>query len=182
MKKILIPLAPGFEEVEALTCVDILRRAGADVITAGTVDNAIKGRNGIKVLPDATLESQKDGVFDMIILPGGAIGTENLKKDERIKRLVISHVKGNALVTAICAAPTVLSLFGAVKGKTITSHPSVREELQREKISDDRVVKDGNLITSQAPGTAMEFAFKLVEALYGLEKVKEVNKGVLALL
>ncbi|HLA51072.1 MAG TPA: DJ-1/PfpI family protein, partial [Thermodesulfobacteriota bacterium] len=83
-------------------------------------------------------------------------------------------------VTAICAAPTVLSAIGITAGRTITSHPTVRTKLQREKLSEERVVVDGNIITSQGPGTAIEFAFKLVEVLFGKEKVLEVNKGVLA--
>lgn len=180
MKKVLIPLAPGFEEVEALACVDILRRAGAEVTLAGTVDGLITGRNQIKVAPDALLENVKDAQFDMIVLPGGAQGTENLKKDERIKKIINEHFAGGRLTTAICAAPTVLAKAGVTKGRKITSHPSVRAELKEAIISEDRVVKDGNIITSQGPGTALEFAFALVEALFGKGKAAEVNKGVLA--
>lgn len=180
MKKVLIPLAPGFEEVEALTPVDILRRAGADVVVAGTVHGPIEGRNKIKVLPDAVMDSVKGEDYDMIVLPGGAVGTENLRKDERVKKAVEELMKKGRLVTAICAAPTVLSAIGVLKEKAATSHPSVRAQLAAKEVSDDRVVVDGNVITSQGPGTAMEFAFKLVEALYGAEKAKEVNKGVLA--
>lgn len=180
MKKVLIPLAPGFEEIEALAIVDILRRAGVEVIMAGTVDNPIEGRNKIKVLADTSLDSVKGQDFDMIVLPGGAMGTENLKKDPRIKEIVEILYKKGRLITAICAAPTVLSAIGVTAGKTVTSHPTVRAVLQKEKISDNRVVVDGNIITSQGPGTAIEFAFKLVEVLLGKEKVAEVNKGVLA--
>lgn len=180
MKKVLIPLAPGFEEIEALAIVDILRRAGVEVIMAGTVDNPIEGRNKIKVLADTSLDSVKGHDFDMIVLPGGAMGTENLKKDPRIKEIVEILYKKGRLITAICAAPTVLSAIGVTAGKTVTSHPTVRAVLQKEKISDNRVVVDGNIITSQGPGTAIEFAFKLVEVLLGKEKVAEVNKGVLA--
>lgn len=180
MKRVLVPLAPGFEEVEALAVVDILRRAGAEVTIAGTVDGPITGRNKIRVLADAGLEKAFEADYDMIVLPGGAAGTENLKKDARVRQAVERlHQKG-AFVTAICAAPTVLSAFGVSKGRTITSHPSVRGEFKTEKISEDRVVTDGNIITSQGPGTAMEFAFRLVEALFGQEKIIEVNKGVLA--
>lgn len=180
MKKALIPLAPGFEEIEALAVVDILRRAGIETIMAGTVGNPIEGRNKIKVLADASLDSVKEDDFDMIVLPGGAVGTENLKKDDRIKEIVKRLYKKGKLVTAICAAPTVLSAIGITAGKTVTSHPTVRAKLDKEKISDERVVIDGNIITSQGPGTAIEFAFKLVEALLGKDKVAEANKGVLA--
>jgi len=180
MKRVLIPLAPGFEEIEALAVVDILRRAGAEVLLAGTVDGPIEGRNKIKILADTSLDSVKEQDFDMIVLPGGAVGTENLKKDPRIKDIVERLYKKGRLITAICAAPTVLSAIGITAGKTVTSHPTVRTKLDKEKISEERVVVDGNIITSQGPGTAIEFAFKLVEILFGKDKVVEVNKGVLA--
>lgn len=180
MKKVLIPLAPGFEEIEALAVVDILRRVGIEVVLAGTADNPIEGRNRIKVLADASLDSVKGEDFDMIVLPGGAVGTENLKKDVRVKEIIERLYKKGRFITAICAAPTVLSAIGITEGKTVTSHPTVRAKLQKEKLSDDRVVVDGNIITSQGPGTAIEFAFKLIEVLLGKGKTAEVNKGVLA--
>lgn len=182
VKKALVILAPGFEEVEALSPVDILRRAGAHVVMAGTLNGPIEGRNRIRVVPDESLDDAlKDGdFFDMIVLPGGAVGAENLKNDPRVRRLVeIINAKG-ALVTAICAAPIVLSAAGVLDGKRATSHPSVRKELKGALLTDERVVVDGNIITSQGPGTAMEFAFRLVEALFGQEKAEEVNRTVLA--
>jgi len=180
MKRVLVPLAPGFEEVEALTVVDILRRAGAEVTLAGTVDGPITGRNKIKILADTGLENAFEADYDLIVLPGGAVGTSNLKKDARVEQAVRRLNQKGGFVTAICAAPTVLSAFGVSKGRTITSHPGVRSEFKTEKISDDRVVADGNIITSQGPGTAMEFAFRLVEALFGAKKAAEVNEDVLA--
>ena len=180
MKQVIVILAPGFEEVEAFAPVDILRRAGVDVITAGTVDGVIVGRNGIKVLADESLDKDFDSDFDMIVLPGGHGGTENMKSDGRVKRLVEHHDEQGKYIAAICAAPTVLAEIGVTEGKKITSHPSVKAEFHHEKYSEKRVVVDGNLITSRAPGTAMEFAFKLVEILCGKEKVAEVNAGVLA--
>ena len=183
MKRVLMPLAPGFEEIEALAVVDILRRAGAEVVMAGTVAGPVEGRNGIRVLADTTLDEAagaEGAGFDMIVLPGGAKGTENLKKDKRVRRLIESFAKRKGFVTAICAAPTVLSAIGVTRGRTVTSHPGVRAELVNENVIDDRVVVDGNIITSQGPGTAVEFAFALVEALFGPEKAVEVNRGVLA--
>ncbi len=179
MKKVLVPLATGFEEIEALTVVDILRRAGAEVSVAGTVAGPIEGRSHIKVIPDTLMESVSGSGFDMIVLPGGAVGADNLKKDPRVKKIVEELYCQGKLVTAICAAPKVLSAIGLTEGRTITSHPSVRSEI-KGRITEDRVVVDGNIITSQGPGTAMEFAFKLVETLFGPEKADEVNKGVLA--
>ena len=180
MKRVIVILAPGFEEVEAFAPVDILRRAGVDVVTAGTVDGVIVGRNGIKVLADESLDKEVDSDFDMVILPRGLVGTENLKSDGRVKRIVEHHDEHGKYIAAICAAPTVLAEIGVTEGKQLTSHPSVKGEFHHEKYSEARVVVDGNLITSRAPGTAMEFAFKLVEILCGKEKVEEVNAGVLA--
>lgn len=180
MKKVLIPLAPGFEEVEALTPADILRRAGAEVTLAGTVEGMITGRNLIRVMPDTVMDKVHAKDYDMIILPGGAQGTENLKKNAAVKKAVEELMELGRFVTAICAAPTVLSLIGVTEGRAVTSHPSVRDQLKAREISDERVAVDGTIITSQGPGTAMEFAFALVEALFGKTKAVEVNKGVLA--
>lgn len=179
MKKVLVVLAPGFEEIEALVPVDILRRAGAAVTVAGTANGPVTGRSRISVVPDTTVDKAGEG-FDMLVLPGGAPGTENLKKDERVRAVVKKMAEEGKLIAAICAAPTVLSALGVSRGRTVTSHPSVRSQLKDEKVSDERVVVDGSLITSQGPGTAMEFAFRLVEELFGKEKAIEVNKGVLA--
>ena len=173
-------MAPGFEEVEAVTPVDILRRAGADVVTAGTVDGIIVGRNGIKVLADKSIDDVVDDEFDMLLLPGGMEGTNNLKADDRVSRIIEHHDEQGRYIAAICAAPTVLLSTGIPGRHRLTSHPSVKSEFKQENYSDERLVLDGNLITSRAVGTAMEFAFKLVELLYGKEKVEEVNAGVMA--
>lgn len=180
MKRVLIPLAPGFEEIEALAVVDILRRAGAEVVTAGIVEGVIEGRSGIRVVPDKALEGILAEPFDMLVLPGGAPGTENLKKDPRILKLAKGFYSAKKLVAAICAAPTVLSAAGVTEGKNVTCHPGVRNELTGETLSDERVVVDKNIVTSQGPGTAIEFAFKLVELLFGPETAEKVNRGVLA--
>jgi 4-methyl-5(b-hydroxyethyl)-thiazole monophosphate biosynthesis len=180
MKKVLVPLAPGFEEIEAITVVDILRRAGAGVTLAGTIAGPVEGRSGIRVIPDTVMENVEELDFDMVVLPGGAVGTENLKKDRRVKNILERLHNRGRFITAICAAPAVLSAIGITRGRTVTSHPSVRGELREEVVTDDRVVSDGNIITGLGAGSAMEFAFKLVETLFGKEKAKEVNSGVLA--
>jgi len=180
MKRVLIPLAPGFEEIEALAVVDILRRAGAEVLMASTDAGPVEGRNKIKVLADRGLDEALTEDFDMIVLPGGAGGTRRLKEDARISGALKQFSAKEKIIAAICAAPTVLAATGLIEGRRITSHPGVREELKDEKISDERVVIDGNLVTSQGPGTALEFAFRLVAILFGEEKAREVNSGVLA--
>src|ERR1051326_1953610 len=182
MKRVLVPLAPGFEEIEAITVIDILRRAGVEVTVAGTHNGPIEASRKTKHLPDCTLDDVRADDFDMIVLPGGSPGVTNLRNDARVKQVVETLRAKNRLVAAICAAPTVLSAFGVLDGHTATSHPSVRKEIAAlaAKVRDERVVVDGPVVTSQSAGTAMEFAFKLVEILCGAEKAAEVNKGVLA--
>ena len=181
-KKVLIPLAPGFEEIEAITPIDILRRAGVEVVVAGTVAGVIEASRKTKHVPDCTLDEAMERVdeFDMIVLPGGQPGTNNLRADPRIKTIIEQLRARNKLTAAICAAPTVLSAYGVLTDRRATSHPGVRATLAAKEIVDQRVVVDGPVVTSQSAGTAMEFAFKLVEILCGKEKVAEVNQGVIA--
>jgi 4-methyl-5(b-hydroxyethyl)-thiazole monophosphate biosynthesis len=182
MKKVLVPLTPGFEEIEAITVIDILRRAGVDVVVAGTQSGPIEASRKTRHVPDCTLDDVHAGDFDMIVLPGGQPGATNLRHDPRIRRIVeMLQAKGRH-IAAICAAPTVLSAYGILEGRTATSHPSVRDEVAAgaKAVSDQRVVVDGPIVTSQAAGTAMEFAFALVGILCGADKAAEVNRGVLA--
>ncbi|MBI3611115.1 MAG: DJ-1/PfpI family protein [Nitrospirae bacterium] len=180
MKKVLVPLAPGFEEIEAVTVIDILRRAGIEVTVAGTVQGEIAGRNKIKLKPDVLLDSVADQAFDMVVLPGGSAGAEHLKSDARVKRILQETAAKGNYIAAICAAPTVLSAAGLLRGKKVTSHPSVKAVLSEATYCEDRVVVDGFIVTSRFPGTAMEFAIKLVELMEGRSKAEEVNRGVLA--
>jgi protein deglycase len=178
MKKVLVTLAPGFEEIETITVVDILRRAGARVTIASTVPGIIEGSRSIKIAPDDMLETIMDKEFDLIFLPGGQPGTENLKNDLRIVKLLQKMQDQGKYICAICAAPTVLQKAGIVKNRSITCHPSVKSQF--DAYIDDRVVIDGKLVTSQGPGTAMELALKLVKVLFGVDRMKKVNAGVLA--
>ncbi len=173
-------LAPGFEEIEALATVDILRRAGLSVVVASTTEGPVTGRCGVRVLADTTLDDVLGQEFRMVVLPGGAKGTENLREDPRVVELVRTHAASRRYIAAICAAPTVLKEAGIVSGRRITSHPTVREELGEAILCDDRVCVDGNIITSQGPGTAIEFAFTLAELLAGKETAERINRGVLA--
>jgi len=178
MKKILVAIAPGFEEIETITIVDILRRAGARVTLGATVEGVLKGSRGIKIEPDELLDTVLEKDFDLICLPGGQPGTDNLKNDERIEKILTRMQQEDKYIAAICAAPTVLQKAGILKGKSITCHPSIKSHFG--SYIKDRVVVDGKVITSQSPGTAMEFSFKLVEILFGSERLKKVNDGVLA--
>ncbi len=177
-KKVCVLLTPGFEEIESVTVVDILRRAGIDAIMAGTIEGPIEGSRGVRLLADCSLDQIKDQTFDMIVLPGGAQGTENLRKDERVQHLLEKAIKEEKPIGAICAAPSLLTAF--LSGRKATSHPSVRPLMQNVNYSEERVVVDGPFVTSRSPGTAMEFAFALVRLLAGEERVRAVNAGVMA--
>ena len=182
MKKVLVPLAPGFEEIEAITVIDILRRAGVDVVVAGTQSGPIEASRKTRHVPDCALDDIHAEDFDMIVLPGGQPGTTNLCHDARIRQIIETLQAKDRHIAAICAAPSVLSAYGILKDRAATSHPSVRAEVAAgaREISEQRVVIDGPVVTSQAAGTAMEFAFTLVEVLCGADKAAEVNRSVLA--
>jgi len=178
--KVVVPLADGFEEIEFSTIVDILRRAGIEVTSAGLTEGLIEGAHGVKVMPDTSTDEIKPGDFDAIVLPGGYPGFVNLGEDERVLNLVKEMDKAGKYVAAICGAPSVLSKVGILKGKRVTIHPGVKNMLADAQHVEGRVVVDGRFITSQSPGTAMEFAMTLVEVFVGKGKVEEVNSEVLA--
>lgn len=184
MKRVVVPVAHGFEEIETVTVVDILRRAGVSVTIAGVEGGAppaaVEGRTGIKLVPDVTIDKVEATDFDMIVLPGGLKGAQTLAKDTRVARLLPLFQEGERYIAAICAAPTVLAAHGMIAGRRLTSHPSVKEQLTGAVYDEGRVVIDGRLVTSRGPGTAMEFAMALVEILMGRKKVEEINQGVLA--
>ena len=180
MKKVLVILAPGFEEIEMVTVVDILRRAGARVTVAGTEKGPIQGSGGMNILPDCLLSTTKAEDFDLVVLPGGQPGTSNLQKDSRVTAIIRDMNAQGKQIAAICAAPIVLNSAGILEGRKTTSHPSVRDNLSSANYSEERVVVDRNIITSRSPGTAMEFAMTLVEVLFGKDRVNTVNNGVMA--
>ncbi|HET6370504.1 MAG TPA: DJ-1 family glyoxalase III [Nitrospiria bacterium] len=182
MKRVLIPLAPGFEEIEAVTLIDILRRAGITVDVAGTISGPIQASRGVQVLPDIGLDEALAREYDLVVLPGGAAGTENLMKDPRVDKILSGMIEKGKYVGAICAAPSILAARGVLAGRAATSHPSVEAKVREGKADyrTDRVVSDGRFLTSRSPGTAMEFAFTLVELLVGSEKAKEINGSVMA--
>ncbi len=179
-KSVLVIIAPGFEELEAVAVIDILRRAGLEVVSAGTVSGPIRSARNVVILPDKLLDEVAEEAFDLIVMPGGLDGTENLARDRRVVKMLQEQLASGRPVGAICAAPTVLDRHGLAPGKTITCHPTCRDAIQGARLSEDRVVRDGLLVTSQGPGTAIEFALKLVELLMGRDKMLEVNTGVLA--
>jgi 4-methyl-5(b-hydroxyethyl)-thiazole monophosphate biosynthesis len=180
MARVLVPMADGVEEIEAVTIIDVLRRAGVEVVCAGLSEKPVTASRKVKLIPDRSLGEVKDETFDMVVLPGGGDGVENLKGDPRIKAILQRMSQKQKWVTAICAAPTLLAAYGLLEGKKATSHPRRRDQTAVEKVNyqEQRVVQDGHIITSRGPGTALEFALKLVEVLCGREKVRELKEAL----
>jgi 4-methyl-5(b-hydroxyethyl)-thiazole monophosphate biosynthesis len=178
MAKVLLPLADGFEEIEAVTIVDVLRRAGVEVVIAATQGDSAVGSHGIRVGADSTLEGVVEREFDAVVLPGGQPGSNHLRADQRLRRLLAQHAAKGRLVAAICAAPTVLEAAGILAGKRATCYPG--EEIPSAEFSFDRVVEDDNVITSRAAGTALEFALVLARRLAGHETATQLRQRMLA--
>lgn len=177
--RVLCLLAPDFEEIEAVTPIDLLRRAGAEVVVASLERaSAVRGRSGISVIPDAVLEEVEGGCFDLLVIPGGP-GVKALRTDGRAAHMARRFLEEGRGVGAICAAPTVLHDARLLEGRRFTAHFSVRNELP-DALGDERVVVDGDLITSRGAGTALEFGLELVRALFGPDKAAEVSRAVMA--
>lgn len=182
MKKAVVFLAPGFEEVEAMTPVDLLRRAGVDVVLAGLGSREIKGAHGISVKTDTTAEEISPEEFDCVVLPGGMPGSVNLSESQYVNKTVTSLYEKGKLVAAICAAPAVvLGPLGILEGKRFTCYPGFEARVNQGEFSEERVVHDGNLVTSRGPGTAMEFSLELIALLTDRSVSKKIKEGCLAL-
>ncbi|KAK7244193.1 hypothetical protein RIF29_39011 [Crotalaria pallida] len=176
-KKVLVPIANDTEPMEAVITIDVLRRSGADVIVASASNHLpVQALHGIKIIADAVVSDVADTVFDLIALPGGVPGVDNLRDNGVLEGLVKKHVEDGRLYAAVCAAPAVvLGPWGLLKGLKATCHPSFMEKLASYTTTvESRVQLDGRVVTSRAPGTTMEFAVALVEQLYGKEKADEV--------
>lgn len=180
MAKVLVPLTGGCEELEAVTIIDLLRRAGIEVVTAGLQPGIVKASRGTQLLPDATLDAVLRVEFDMIVLPGGMPGAQHLREDPRIIALLKKMAEQGKYTAAICAAPTVLAEAGLLVGKRVTSYPGFLDKLDVPGMAylKDAVVKDGKILTSRGPGTAMDFALALIEALAGKARRDEVEAGL----
>ena len=173
-------LANGFEEIEALTPVDILRRAGVKVTTVGVGGTAILGAHGIPVDADIPDILYADPNPDAVILPGGMPGAKNLDESRVVDAAVRTAAKHGALLAAICAAPMVLGHKGLLAGKKAICYPGFEAELTGAEIAAARVVRDGNILTAAGMGVATEFALALAEILAGKEKADAVRRGILA--
>ena len=174
--KVLVPLAQDCEEIESVTVIDILRRAGIEVVSAGLEKGPVKASRGVVLIPDTDLDAALQSEYDMVVLPGGA-GTRHLLDDDRILSLIKQMASSGRHVAAICAAPTVLAKAGLLEGKRATAFPGTIEKMGLENTGVP-VLQDGNIVTSRGPGTAMDFALQLVEILTGAEQRIAVEKAL----
>jgi 4-methyl-5(b-hydroxyethyl)-thiazole monophosphate biosynthesis len=179
MAKVLMPIAQGFEEVEALTVVDILRRSDIEVVMAGLLAGPVESAHNVSIIPDTTIDTVNAGAFDMIVLPGGQPGANTLNADPRIHKLLNEFAAGNKVIGAICAAPIVLAAAGLLNGKKATCYPTYRDQLNGGIYEDSPVVSDGNIITSQGPGTAILFGLALATRLAGRHTSEGISKAML---
>ena len=167
MATVLVPLAQGCEELEAVTIIDLLRRAGITVTVAGLDAGPVTASRGVVLLPDTTLDAVLDQDFDLVVLPGGLGGAQRLEADRRISALLRRMAEQGRYVAAICAAPKVLVSARLVEGRAITAYPGVLDDQEGIRLSSAAVVRDGTFITSRGPGTALDFALTLIETLCG---------------
>jgi len=173
-------LANGFEEIEALYTLDVLRRAGIEIKTVGVSSDIALGSHNIPVVCDITKDMLPlTDDFDMIILPGGMPGSTNLDNDPIVDKYIYLAVNGGKLISAICAAPFILGKRGILKGKRATCFPGFEKYLEGAEVVDAGVVRDGNVITGRAMGSAHEFALTILEALKGKKAAEEMKKTII---
>jgi 4-methyl-5(b-hydroxyethyl)-thiazole monophosphate biosynthesis len=169
MPKVLVPLAQGCEELEAVTIIDLLRRAEIEVVVAGLEEGPVTASRGVRLIPDMTLDEALKQDYDMVALPGGLPGSDHLAADQRLTSRLRSMNESGRYVGAICAAPKVLARSGILEGKNATAYPGALQAEDHPNITGDAVTKDGTVITSRGVGTAMDFALEIIEALLGTE-------------
>jgi protein deglycase len=180
MKRSYLFLAPGFEEIEAIATIDVLRRAGLDVNSVSiSGDLKVTGGHGISVEADCLYAAVDFSEAEMLILPGGMPGTKNLNMHEGLKTALIQHAKAGKVLAAICAAPMILGQLGLLEGKEATCFPGYEVHLKGAILSEYMIVQDGNIITASGPGVAVEFALQIVEHFLGEEKMEEISKALL---
>jgi len=180
-KKVLVPIADGTEEIEAVCIIDTLRRAGADVTVASVGQREVTASRGVKLLADARLSDCLNETYDCIALPGGMPGAEHLRDSRDLIGKLKEQKAAGRLYAAICASPAVvLQSHSLLENTRATCYPSMLNQLNPAYASDDRIVVDGNCITGQGPAMAIEFALKLVELLFSPDKAKEIAKAMLA--
>lgn len=173
-------LAEGFEEVEAICPLDILRRGGFSVKTVGVGGRRIVGAHGIEITADMTDDEYNDEAPELVFLPGGMPGTLNLLASDTVKKAVLSANKNGAYIAAICAAPMILGELGLLHGKEAICYPDFEDKLNGAKISDKRVVADGKILTAAGMGVALEFGLLILSILKDANTAKEMRSSVIA--
>ena len=171
-------LVDGFEEIEAVTTADILIRAGIPLKTVGISDKTVTGAHGIRILADLSPEQINIETIELIILPGGLRGRDNLLKSEWCKNAIVSAARRDRTVAAICAAPTVLSSLGLLNGKEATCYKGMENELGSAVFCPRNVVRDGNIITGASVGVTVEFALEIIEAVKGRGEKEKILKSI----
>ena len=180
MAKVCIPLATGFEDIEAITLIDVIRRGGIEVVTAGVGAEIIESAHNVKVIADTTIDKVNADEFDLVVLPGGLPGATNLAKSEEVKNLLRAMDEKGKYVGAICAAPIALKEAGVLKDK-YTAYPGWESNIRKEGyISDQKVVEDKNVLTSKGPATAICFGLEIVKKFAGEETYNQLKAGLLA--
>ncbi|MDX8390457.1 MAG: DJ-1/PfpI family protein [Mariprofundaceae bacterium] len=184
MARVLIPFTEGVEEIELVAVIDLLRRADVEVCAASLDGLPVTGRSNIIIQPDAALAVVMGGEWDMVILPGGLPNAFLLRDDTNVKAVVDRLRTERKSIAAICAAPMALAAYGVTEGKRVTSYPACQQEMEKLQPSsiyvDESVVEDDFLITSRGPGTAIEFALRLIAKLCGEGKAKEIRGSIVA--
>ena len=177
MAKAIVLLAPGFEEIEAAAIIDVLRRGGIEVTVAALGETRVPGAHDLSFVADCRLKDVEHQSFDAVLLPGGMPGSRNLRDDVRVKALLQRQAEQGRQLGAICAAPIALEAAGVLQGKRATSYPGY--DLPSAEYCEDRVVVDGNVVTSRGPGTAIEFALQWVTLLAGADQAAQLRQGML---
>lgn len=179
-KRALVPIADGTEELEAVSIIDVLRRAGVSVTVASVDGIQVTASRGVRLVADVLIHECANERYDLIALPGGMPGAEHLRDSAVLTAMLKRQQAEGRLLAAICAAPVVvLQHHGLIAGRRATCHPNFADQLENREALESRVVVDGNLITSRGPGTAVEFALHLVAWLCGAEKAQEVGRAML---
>ena len=179
MSKVYVFFANGFEEIEALTVVDLLRRENVETVMVSIMpDKTVLGAHNIPVIADGLFEDYKYSDGDMLVLPGGMPGTNNLMAHEGLRDELFVYRDANKYMAAICAAPSVLGMNGMLRGKKATCYPGVEDKLLGAEVTPIGVVTDGNIITGKGMGTAIDFAAAIIEALCGEEAAQKVLKAI----
>ncbi len=180
MARVLVPLADGFEEIEAVTVIDILRRAGITVVVAGLRGGPVRGSHGIALETDCSLHESLKGQYDMAVLPGGMPGADNLRDDPRVIGLLRALAEDKKFTAAICAGPQVLAAAGLLDNRRATSYPGFLDpgQVPGLELTEAPVEQDDKVITSRGPGTAMDFALALVENLVGRHCREELESNL----